>query len=552
MDTKIIGKITATEKKPTTYNSIRFWLAEDEEIRIFDVVRIRQIKDSYTYAIVRDLQYITDSSGDLANYVSSDFGSIEKEPMNQRLGTTIAEAEVLYNSMGVEMPLKDGALVETADNDGVREALGLVGYRNPLPAGYISMSYGAEVPVEFESYYLLGPEGAHLNIAGISGLATKTSYAMFLLNSIQQKQGDDVSMILFNVKGNDLLAIDELPIRALSDGQVNEWRKCGLEAKPFNNVKYLYPFAERKVNSNFSNTCAKTDILAKQHSENKASNFYYDINTMLEKMPFLLGDVDDPNNTFDSIFDEIKNLNLNSWDSFRNEVDRRTRAGQGQSQLNTRTPVESWRKFNRFIRTRTSNSIFVERSLVGANEKHQILVADAVRELRPGQVLVVDIEPLPDYLQCLIVGDIINTIREIKLGEDDKSDPSDFKNIIIFADELNKYAPKADSSGRTLTNILLEVTERGRSLGISLFGAEQFRSAVHDRILGNCSTNVYGRTSPVEMSKCPDYRYFPDSHKASITRLEKGSLLLQHAVFKTHLIKVKFPFPCYYKEDTAK
>lgn len=545
---KVIGKITATEKKPTTYNSIRFWLSENDEIRIFDVVRIRQIKDSYTYAIVRDLQYITDSAGDLANFVSSDFGNIDAEPMNQRLGTTIAEAEVLYNSKGIEMPLKDGALVETADNEGVREALGLVGYRNPLPAGYISMSYGAEVPVEFESYYLLGPEGAHLNIAGISGLATKTSYAMFLLNSIQQKQGDDVSMILFNVKGNDLLAIDENPKQPLSNWQIAEWNKCGLEAKPFKNVKYLYPFSERRTNNNYSNTCARTEILSKQHSEEKAANYYYDINTMLEKMQLLLGDVDDPNNTFDSIFDEIKTLGSNSWDTFRNEVERRTRSGQ----QNNRTPVQSWRKFNRFIRTRTSNPLFVERSLVAANEKRQILVSDAVRQLRPGQVLVIDIEPLPDYLQCLVVGDIINTIREIKLGEDDTADPSEFKNIIIFADELNKYAPKADTSGRTLTNILLEVTERGRSLGISLFGAEQFRSAVHDRILGNCSTNVYGRTSPVEMSKCPDYRYFPDSHKASITRLEKGSLLLQHAVFKTHLIKVKFPFPCYYKEDTAK
>lgn len=547
MEPKVIGKITATERRPTTYNTIRFWLATDEEIRIFDVVRIRHIKDSYTYAIVKDLQYITDSAGDLANYVSSDFGSIQAEPMNTRLGTTIAEAEVLYNSRGIEMPLKDGAPVETADNDGVREALGLVGFRNPLPAGYISMSYGAEVPVEFESYYLLGPEGAHLNIAGISGLATKTSYAMFLLNSIQQKQGDNVSMVLFNVKGNDLLAIDEPPTAPLSEWQAQEWKKCGLEPKPFDNVRYLYPYAERRENTNYSYTTSIASILAKQHSEGRARNYYYDIQTMLEKMRLLLGDVDDPNNTFDSIFDEIRGLGTNSWDAFRNDVERRTRSG-GQ---NSRTPVQSWRKFNRFIRTRTSNGIFVERSLVDAEQKHQQLVSDAIRELRPGQILVVDIEPLPDYLQCLVVGDVMNTIREIKLGEDDAADPSEFKNVIIFADELNKYAPKTDTSGRTLTSILLEVTERGRSLGISLFGAEQFRSAVHDRVLGNCSTNVYGRTSPVEMAKCPDYRYFPDSHKASITRLEKGSLLLQHAVFKTHLIKVKFPFPCYYKEDTA-
>ena len=146
---------------------------------------------------------------------------------------------------------------------------------------------------------------------------------------------------------------------------------------------------------------------------------------------------------------------------------------------------------------------------------------------------------------------IVSTIRNIKLGEDDQVDPSDLGKVIVFADELNKYAPKSDTGGRSLTNVLLEVTERGRSLGVIMFGAEQFRSAVHDRILGNCSTNAYGRTSPVEMAKCPDYRYFPDSHKASITRLEQGSLLLQHAVFKTHLIKVRFPFPCYFKEDVA-
>ena len=35
--------------------------------------------------------------------------------------------------------------------------------------------------VNMDSKYLIGPEGAHLNISGISGLAAKTSYAMFLL-----------------------------------------------------------------------------------------------------------------------------------------------------------------------------------------------------------------------------------------------------------------------------------------------------------------------------------------------------------------------------------
>ncbi len=550
MATRVIGKVTATENKPTTYNTIRFWLAEGEDIRIFDVVRVCHIRESYTYAIVRDLHFITDSAGHLANYVSSDFGDVDATPINKRLGTTIAEAEVLYNSSNIEMPVHDGASVEIADVEGVRKALGLEGFKQPIPAGYISMSYGVEVPIEFEAKYLLGPEGAHLNIAGISGLATKTSYAMFLLNAVQQRIGDGASTVLLNVKGSDLLSIDEPPPIPLTPNQMEEWRKCGLDPTPFRNVSYLYPYSQKRAATCYSNTSLRRgDLLAKQHAEDRAFNYFYDVTSMKEKMGLLLGDVDDPSSTLESIFEQIRSVDASSWDDFRAEIQRRTRSGQqGAGTIQ----VQSWRKFARFIQTRTTNPIFVEPSLTDADKKRQRTVADAMRSLRAGQVLVVDIEPLPDYLQCLVVGDIVGTLRNIKLGEDEKTAPDDIGNVVVFADELNKYAPRSDSSGRSLTNVLLEVTERGRSLGIVLFGAEQFRSAVHDRILGNCSTNAYGRTSPVEMAKCPDYHYFPESHKASITRLEQGSLLLQHAVFKTHLIKVHFPFPCYFKEDSGR
>jgi DNA helicase HerA-like ATPase len=548
MEPKVIGKVTATESRPTTFNTLRFWLGEGAEVRVFDVVRVQHIKRSYTYAIVRDLHYITDSAGHLAGYVSSDFGDVSAAPMNKRIGTTIAEAEVLYNSDHIEMPVREGALVETADADGVRKALGLEGFQKPIPAGYISMSYGTEVPIEFDSRYLLGPEGAHLNIAGISGLATKTSYAMFLLNSIQQRMSDRVSIILFNVKGNDLLAIDEPSARHPVERE-GEWKKCQLEARPFRDVVYLYPFSNNRVDRCYSNTSARMEFLQKQHQEDRAWNYFYDVDTMKEKMSLLLSDVDDPLGTFEAIFDAIRSLDVKSWEAFRERIEKRMEAGQtsGKKEI----PVQSWRKFNRFVKTRMSNPVFVQAPLTGAGEKRQRLVADVVRSLRKGDVLVVDIEPLPDYIQCLVVGDVISTIRDIKLGEDEEVEPQDLGTVVIFADELNKYAPKADTSGRSLTNILLEVTERGRSLGVVLFGAEQFRSGVHDRVLGNCSTNVYGRTSPVEMAKCPDYRYFPDSQKGSITRLEQGTLLLQHAVFKTHLIKVNFPFPCYFKEDTS-
>lgn len=47
-----------------------------------------------------------------------------------------------------------------------------------------------------DSRFLIGPEGAHLNISGISGLAAKTSYAMFLLKAIQDKCLKIMTMML--------------------------------------------------------------------------------------------------------------------------------------------------------------------------------------------------------------------------------------------------------------------------------------------------------------------------------------------------------------------
>src|SRR3972149_6951576 len=97
MSQKAIGKITATEKTPSSCNKVQFWVHHDEVIRPFDIVRIPHINESFTNAIVQDIKYISDSAGHLANYVSSDFGDIEASPQNHRLGSTIAEAEVLYN-----------------------------------------------------------------------------------------------------------------------------------------------------------------------------------------------------------------------------------------------------------------------------------------------------------------------------------------------------------------------------------------------------------------------------------------------------------------------
>jgi DNA helicase HerA-like ATPase len=545
MQESAIGKVTATERSPTSCGTVRFWVHEDVVIRPFDIVRIPHLQDSLSYAVVKDLEYITDSAGHLANYVSSDFGQVDVDPQNRRIGTTVAEAEILHNTRGIEMPIRDGAKVEWADVEGIRTALGLGALRHPIPAGYICNSNGTEVPVEFERDYLLGPEGAHLNIAGISGMATKTTYAMFLMNSIQQRLRQQVTMIVFNVKGADLLAVDEPTAEPLNSHQEEEWRKCGLEPGPLQNVTYLYPFGKR-ADRGFSQSFVDISRLKTQQTGGQAWNYFYDVECAKRRLRLLFSDIDDPTISLESILEHVGNMDIASWDAFRQEVEGRTGKG-GSSQEKASISAQSWRKFHRLLKTRTLNDLFCERATMHVEEKRHRRMDEALQRLQPGTVLVIDIAPLPSYLQAFVFGDVVDSVYAAILGGEGGLGEDQLGTIVIFADELNKYAPKHLGKEMTLTGNLLEITERGRSVGVVLFGAEQFRSGVHDRILGNCSTNVFGRTSPVEVEKCPDYRYFPSTHKWAVQRLTQGELLLQHPVFKTSLIKVKFPVPAYYQ-----
>lgn len=103
-----------------------------------------------------------------------------------------------------------------------------------IPAGLIQMSNGTKARVFLDRRYVLGPEGAHVNIAGISGLATKTSYALFLIQSILQTVGaKDIAVILLNVKQNDLLVIDK-PRKGMKPEEHAMWeylRLVGLDTR---------------------------------------------------------------------------------------------------------------------------------------------------------------------------------------------------------------------------------------------------------------------------------------------------------------------------------
>lgn len=544
---EIIGRVVATEKNPSTTNSVQFWVQKDRVLKPFDVVMIRHIKGSHTYAIITELRYLTDSAGYLSDWVSSDFGDVSAEPRNERIGTTVADAEILYNDQDLEMPIRNGAPVEWADSEGIRKALGVVNLRHPVPAGWFRMSNGQEVVVDFEGNYLIGPEGAHLNIAGISGLATKTSYAMFLCSALQQRRPDDVSLVIFNVKGFDLLSLDE-PAKPedLTEADKVNWDKCGLKAEPFRNVTYFYPYADSDTQA-FNQSKIPRDLHGRQIANDQCYHYVYPVVYGKQRLSLLLTDIDDGTRTMEDCAAEIaEDREAGNWTALREMLAEKTKAApKGSASRSGAITVQSWRKFFRLLKTRTKNPIFAELAGSRSGERRQCQTSDILKHLGPGKVVVIDIEPLPEYLQTLVVGDVLDLIIGAKLGggEEQQDEQPDIGRVVVFADELNKYAPK--QGGGSLTDSLLEITERGRSLGIVLFGAEQFRPGVHDRVLGNCATNVFGRTSAVEIKKESAYRMLNQTQQSSLSRLPQGSLMIQHPVFTSAVVKVNFPRPAY-------
>jgi len=553
---KIIGRVAATEKVPTTIDEFYFWTDKEKLLNPFDVVKVNHIKNSVTYGVVEEISHITDAASYLTSYISNDFGNIELTPNTHRIGMNFVKARVVGNTGNVYIPVIDGSEVSFANKKEIQEALGLDKVKHPLACGYIEMYEGNEekviLPVHLNSHFLTGPEGAHLNISGISGLAAKTSYAMFLLKAIQYKylkeidleRDDSTAFVLFNVKGTDLLTIDE-PNPDLKKEEKDLYEKLGLDSQPFENVKYFYPYSENGCNS-----YAKKKEVNHQIDQNRAFKYKYTYEKDRDKLDLLFANIDDTLGTMDSIINFILTEQgefgrIRNWSDFLKEIDEYCKTGKEKRKDGSEITVNSWRKFKRIIRksikSKHHEDTFAKQII---SEKSEVRLQDEINNINKNDVYVIDIARLDEDMQAFVFGDVIRSVYDLKLGQSgDREEDEIPSKIIVFVDELNKYASNDVPKSSPILRQIIDITERGRSLGIILFSAEQFKSAIHDRVKGNCSTHAYARTNAIEISK-NDYRYIPQVYKNMMTRLKQGEYIIQNPVFRS-LLNIKFPKPIY-------
>lgn len=564
---RLIGRIIATEKNPTTIDKFCFWTSKNEKLGAFDVVKVEHLDGSFTYGVIENISHITDSSSYLSNYISSDFGNVEVEEPTYRVGMNYAEAKVTFNDKNLYTPVHNNSAVCLATAEEIRDALGLIAADSidtPIVCGALMM-YGETddpitLPVHLDSRYLLGIDGAHLNISGISGLASKTSYAMFLMKAIQdvylsksskENSGaeDSVAFVIFNVKDRDLMAIHDINN---FDGNDDERKKTmkgyenlGLLFKPFEQVQYFIPYSEPTSNKR-STYLERADIEAYGKRLFKYMYVYEDDKESIEMM---FANVDDPQKTIESIITKIIDpgdsdfgaaSGVGTWDDFEDKVASKSKGGDYNKGGEILT--QSWKRFKRYLSSALRNDDMFTNG--PDSKRNECRLGDKLKAIKANDVYVIDVAKLSEDKQAFVFGDTIRTLYNIKLGEyDDDPNVNVPSKLVIFFDELNKYASKDIPTDSPILRQIMKITAEGRSRGIILFAAEQFRSNIVDRVTGNCSNHAYGRTTSIETAT-KDYSSLPGTYKNLLTRLKQGDYLIQSPIFRS-LLKIHFPKPVY-------
>lgn len=545
--TKIIGKVSATEKSPSTIDDFFFWTDKKQILSPFDIIKVEHENDSITYGVIEEINHVTDALNHFTNYISSDFGDTNPEIGNMnRLGMNYVRATVVCNTKDIYTPVLDGRQVSLCNEEDIKKALGLSDedVKNPLVCGYLQMYKGEDtkrVRVVLNSHFLIGPDGAHINISGISGLAAKTSYAMFLLKIIQSKfrteDGETAAFVFFNVKGRDLMAIDERN-DDLSTVDKKIYEELGVSWEPFDSVRYFYPYSKEKKAANVQSYANPEDV-KKQISSKRACRYAFSYEQNKDKLDLLLANEDDNTGTLESCVNFILNGSggfgsIAQWETMEEKIEHYTQAGNtgGSKEIQ----VASWRKFKRCVSKAIANDVFVNTLC----DIHCDVAQEITNNLKSGDVYVVDIARLDENSQNFVFGSVARAIYDMKLGAERTDIPD---KVILFVDELNKYASTDVPKNSPILKQLLDIAERGRSLGIILFSVEQFRSAIHDRVKGNCATQAYGRTNAIEVSKA-DYRYIPKVYQTMMTRLSPGEYIISNPALRS-MVNVKFPRPSY-------
>lgn len=536
------GLVLGTESEASTPLGFSVWVDPMRFLQLDDVVTVQtslpdgsQVETSGIVDEVRTLQEGVTLTSDVS--LARDGILPAQHATSAHVSVTRVEPEVYVPPMpGQPVRLAEGAVRDRAlffDRMVERFSLGLA-------------RDGSAILGNLE--FLDGSKGAHVNISGISGVATKTSYATFLLYTLFEGAAlggrrANAKALIFNVKGEDLLFLDR-PNVMLNDEVKARYASLGLPAGPFGSVGFFAPV--RRGDLPIPDTGSRQEGV---------TGFFWTLREFCAEgfLPFLFTEADAETSQLSNVIEDvtarlavaakaspsganvwIDDVEVETFDELLDAIDAHLDpdsdlahkwAGSG----NSAAAVGTVRAFMRRMRAASRHvGTLIRGASAASPERHRIAFEH--------QVTVVDLHRLHDRAQRFVVGILLRRVMEERESRPGTDRPAPF---FVVVDELNKYAPRTGRS--PIKEALLDIAERGRSLGVILIGAQQTASEVEPRIVANAAFRVVGRLDPAEAQRA-EYRYLTPTAQKRAALLKPGSMIVAQPEIPVPLL-LEFPWP---------
>ncbi len=550
-----VGRVLGSQHTNTA--AFRVVIDEHDYLQLDDLVVVRtqvpKAGEVRTYGVVTEAEAVYEGAS-----FESDTHRIAELGIMPAAKVRSAQVAVTRVDPEIWVSPDPGEAVERATGDERAKALYADEMGRPLPIGL-----GRDgLPVHVDLDFFDGRKGGHMSISGISGVATKTSFALFFLRMLTaspQVLGEgaaNLRVLVFNVKGEDLLWLDQ-PNRLYDDEAAEGWAALGVEATPFPSVRFWAPPRRRSGDVLLPDTGGRqegVDVFTWTPRE------FID----LELLRFLFTDANDQRNQIPFVRDRVISQ-LKRW-----AVDV---TGMPGAVALRQPPQGGWRSGEQVQATTEELVVRDLPSLVAALElflepedgseadfawsgkvmpgtigafmrrlHHAAgILGHVVRDgashridRRSASVSVVAIQSLPELAQRFVVGALLAETFQEKEESGQRLPLS-----VVVLDELNKYAPRDGQS--PLKDMLVDIAQRGRSLGVLLVGAQQTASRVAPEVLENASIRISGRLDAAEAERA-EYGWMLPSTRARARLLKPGTMVVSQPAIPVPLV-VTFPFP---------
>ena len=534
----VLGRTVSTPLKPNTTSEFYFWISKEaKNVELANLMAAVAPDGTITFGTIIAMEAILDMDNFHTDYISHDFGSPEVQPPTEINEVIVCKVQIIISTNDKVRPVERSD-VYFASRPGIEFALGMEQYMGDdrgIPIGVFENGDGEMTPLQIDESFLLGPEGAHLNISGISGLATKTSMVEFAIKAIfeycSEQRGRKISIVVFNVKGKDLLYFDkpnpflweDTPL-AIKSRQMYDL--LDIDPEPFHDVRIFAPYDRRNP--------ARVKSIRK---DGKVEPFVWDIAEIQDDIEQLF-DKSSWDDSIEAVWVDIQAVlekqDISDYDSLMHWLAEERRATYDPRHTNWHGHPKHI--FYKCVKNLSSLKGFYD-GLVAVDGTKPIDLP--INEIKNGSIFVIDLQQLNERGQRMVFN---KTLKKLQRLLEEKREGSDFDNIIVFVDELNKFAPRVREGGKEhIRADLIDIAARGRSLGLTLFGVEQFASEVDKQIVDNSATIMYGRTGYAEL-KDEIYGWLSSELKARLGTLPRGTILMKHAKF-TQALFFKFPLP---------